>query len=112
MSNTYKDLKILTDHEKAQRMDAYMKCKNEYHNTELLDEKMIDHLVRSELFNISTIIADIRKDGIEKYFLKEISIKSSIVLTLLFAFYDLSYLLYTYTEAKSRKQYDDTFTKL
>lgn len=111
-ANTYKDLRALTDHEKAQRMEAYLKVKGEYSNTEILCEGMVEHLTRSELFSVANIIAVIRKDGLEQYFLKEISIKSSIILTLLFSFYDLSYLLYSYNEAKYRKEYDETFTRL
>lgn len=108
----YKDLKLLSDQEKLKRMDAYIKLKDEYKNSHIFDENLIDLLIRSEMFNISKIISTIKTNGIEQYFLKEISTKSSIILTLLFALYDLSYLLYSYLEEKCLKQYYDNFTRL
>lgn len=85
---------------------------NDYKDINFLSDQMKAHLIKSEMFKISTIIQDIKKQGVEKYFLKEISIKSSIILTLLYSYYDLCYLLYNYVEEKYIQEYETQFTRL
>lgn len=94
------------------KSEVYLSIKKKYDKYQLFDDQLIDILIRSELYKTSSILSKYKKDLVEKFFLKEISIKSSIILTLLFSFYDLSYLLYNYAETQNHKDHLHVFGKL
>lgn len=111
-SCSYKELDLVEGDERLKESEEYRKLKTKYDKFSLFDDYLVDTLIRSELYKMSSVVGKYKKDSVEKFFLKEISIKSSIILTLLFSFYDLSYLLCRRVEVGNLVEFDLAYGRL